>query len=122
MNLQGFLFSLIAAATVGSAAAGNVKLTMNTVSTTMTLAEKESGKPVDVGTPDTRVYNFSAPAGDYILTAYGTNGTTVNGTIELNLTDDDQELTIITCTAYASNKHADGSAWTIENGDYSLDI
>lgn len=107
-----------------TSAAAPVKVTMNALSTTMSLAERNSGATVDVGSPVNRVYTFEAPAGEYVLTAYATNGSTVNGTIVLNVADtsDEQEFTVITPTVYASNKHADGSVWTVENGDYTLDI
>ena len=107
-----------------TAAAAPVKVTMNALSTTMTLAEKNSGTTVDVGSPVNKVYTFDVPAGEYVLTAYATNGTTVNGTIELNVADsaDEQAFTLITTTAYVTNKHDDGSTWTVENGDFTLDV
>ena len=119
------LLAILAMAGAGvTAEAANVQVTMNTVSTTMSLTDVATGAAVDAGAPAARVYNFEAPAGEYLLTAYGTNGTTVNGTIVLNVADTDalQEFKVITNTAYVSNKNSDGSQWTIENGDYTLDL
>lgn len=106
------------------AAAVPVKVTMNAISTTMTLTEKNSGTPVDVGSPSNKVYTFDAPAGDYVLTAYATNGKTVNGTIVLTVADAsaEQTFTVITPTVYVTNKNSDSSTWTVENGDYTLDV
>ncbi len=101
-----------------------VKVTMNAVSTTMSLAEKETGVEVEVGAPANKVYTFDVPAGEYVLTAYATNGSTVNGTIVLPVSEDgtEQEFTVLTNTAYVTNKNADNSTWSVENGDYTLDV
>ena len=65
----------------------DVTVTMNTVSTTMVLKNKETGETVNAGTPTSNKYTFQTTPGDYVLYAYGTNGTTLNGTIELTVTD-----------------------------------
>ncbi|MDE5567420.1 MAG: hypothetical protein K2J12_03155 [Muribaculaceae bacterium] len=124
MKLKHLLIPFIAFASGFAAEAVPVKVTMNTVSTTMSLAPKDGGEAVDVGEPTARVYTFDAPAGDYVLTAYASNGTTVNGTIELTVPDATTELeyTILTNTAYVSNKNEDGSTWSVANGDYTLDV
>lgn len=102
---------------ISSIFAADVKVTMNTTSTTMTLADKATGTAVEVGEPATRVYTFSAPAGTYVLTAYATNGTTVNGTIEINVEEGvANEFSVLTCTAYATN-----SGWTADN-DYTVEV
>jgi hypothetical protein len=102
--------------------AASVKVTMNAVSTTMTLTDKATGNTVNVGEPTSKVYSFDAPAGEYILTGYATNGTTVNGTIVLTITDEaEQEITVLTNTAYVTNKDADGNTW-VEGTDYTLDV
>lgn len=91
-----------------------VKVTMNATSTTMSL-QKKGGKSVGVGTPDNKVYAFDAEAGEYILTAYATNGTTENGTIEFTVAEGaTNEFAVLTCTAYATN-----SGWTADN-DYTV--
>ena len=101
----------------GTVQAASVKVTMNTVSTTMSLADKATGTAVEVGEPATRVYTFNAPAGTYVLTAYGTKDNTVNGTIELQVTDEaEQAFSVFTCTAYATN-----SGW-MEGTDYTLSV
>lgn len=105
----------------GSASAVPITVSMNKVSTTMSLESKTTGEKVEVGTPTNNVYNCDVAAGDYVLTAYATDGTTVNGTIDLSVSDDNTEFTIITCTAYATNK-TDKVGWTRENGDYTLEV
>lgn len=112
------------AATLCTAEAASVSVTMNSLSPTMTLAEKSSGEMVEIGTPSSRKYTFETPAGKYVLTAYATDGTTVNGTLVLSIadTEDTQNFSILTGTAYATNKNEDGSSWSIENGDYSVSV
>lgn len=104
--------------------AANIKVIMNNTSRTMSLATKDEGKSIDVGTPSSsNEYSFEAPAGRYILTGYATDGTTVNGTIELNVTEEaSQEFKIITCTIYATNRNTDKSYWSVENGDFTLEV
>jgi hypothetical protein len=102
---------------MGGAYAANVTVTMNSTSTTMSLVDKVTGQAVEVGEPTSKVYTFEAAAGTYVLTGYGTNGTTSNGTIEINVTNDaEQTFTVQTVTAYASN-----SGWVLGT-DYSLDV
>lgn len=102
--MRKFLFvATFLVASVVSAMATNVQVTMNAVSTTMTLAEKSTGTAVTVGTPTNKVYNFTANPGTYVLTAYDTDGTTVNGTMELEVGTDDVEFKVLTVTAYATN-------------------
>lgn len=94
----------------------DVTITMNTVSPTMTLISKDGGGSVTTGAPDNRVYNFEAVPGNYILTAYATDGATVNGTIELEVTDGTNSFTVLTSTAYVTN-----SSWT-PGTDYIFDV
>lgn len=124
MKIKKLLIPLLALVWSGTADATPVKVTMNAVSTTMSLIAKDSETPVEVGSPTNRVYEFEAPAGEYILTGYGNNGTTDNGTILLNIADSEetQEFTILTCTAYVTNQNEDKSTWSVENSDYTLDV
>lgn len=103
---------------IGSMYAANIKVIMNTTSKTMVLADKATGTAVEAGTPDkSNTYEFDAPAGTYVLTAYASDGETVNGTIELNVTEDEgQEFKVLTCTAYATNKD-----WKIDE-DYTFEV
>lgn len=96
--------------------AASVKVTMNATSPTMTLTSKSAGTMVEVGEPANKVYSFQAETGTYVLTAYATDGTTVNGTIELNVTDQaEQAFAVTTITAYATN-----SGWTLGT-DYDIE-
>lgn len=123
MNAKHLFISCMAGFCGLTADAVPVSVTMNAVSTTMTLSVKGSGQTVEVGEPTKSVYTFDVPAGDYVLTGYGKDGETVNGTIEITVLDtEEQEFKVLTNTAYVTNKHEDGSVWTVENGDYTLDV
>ncbi len=111
-----YSLALLALLMVQSAFAVDVTVTMNTTSKTMSLANKATGASVTVGTPTSNKYSFSADPGTYVLTAYGTNGTTVNGTIELNVTEEVTDFTVLTNTVWATN-----SGWTADN-DYSVEV
>lgn len=110
-----YMLMLTSIMTLGLLAA-NVKVAMNNTSKTMTLAEKASGNAVEVGEPSGTTYEFETAPGTYVLTAYGIDGTTVNGTIELTVKDaaEQQLFSVLTCTAYVTN-----SGWT-EGTDYTL--
>ena len=123
MKLKQLLVPFMATTFCFATDAANVKVTMNSVSTTMSLASKDSGTAVETGEPTNRVYDFEIPAGQYVLTAFGTDGETVNGTIVLDVTDAaEQQFTVITNTVYVTNKHEDGTAWTVANGDFTIDV
>lgn len=107
---------------VPSALATTVTMKMNAVSKTMTLKSNATGQDVTVGEPENQVYTFDVEEGDYTLTAYAADGQTANGTIGFAVSADRHDFLLITCTAYVTNKHQDNSVWTIENGDYTLDV
>jgi hypothetical protein len=99
-------------------------VTMNTVTSTMTLTDN-AGNAVEVGTPSAvssgasedakNVYNLSLAPGEYTLTGYGADGTTVNGILGLTVTDAAaQEFQVWTVTAWASN-----AGWALGT-DYTL--
>lgn len=118
-----FTVMLLASICAGSMSAAEVKVLMNTISKTMTFANKATGEKLDVGEPTTKnEYTFDAPAGEYVLTAYATDGTTVSGTLELSVTEDaGQEFKVLTCTTYATNKTESGEAWTVGE-DYTVEV
>lgn len=124
MKLKHYIIALMGLATSQAMQAADVTVTMNAISKTMTIESVSTGQMVEVGTPVGNVYTFEAPAGEYILSAYATDGVTLNGTIKITVTDDPatQEFKILTCTAYATNKNSDNTVWTIDNGDYTLDV
>lgn len=126
-NLSVFLltiFTLLCGYIEVTATPVDVSVTMNSVSRTMTLIEKVSGNPVDVGVPATYLYNFTAEPGDYILTGYNASGTQT-GTMEISVFEDGEMLDgggqygkvfkVTTITAYASN-----SGWTLGT-DYDIE-
>ena len=102
---------------VGSIFGADVKVEMNSTTTTMTLTKKGTGESVDIGSPNGKIYTFAADPGDYILTGFEKDGSTQNGTIELTITDQaEQSYKLITVTAYATNK-----GWTVDQ-DYTIDV
>ncbi len=113
-----YIATLMALLCVGDMLAANVKVYMNNTSKTMVLVDKATGTQVETGAPGGQnVYEFDVPTGTYILTAYASDGETVNGTIELNVTEEEgQEFKILTCTAYATNK-----GWTVDE-DYTVEV
>lgn len=93
----------------------DVKVVMNSTSTMMTLVNKESGASVETGTPEGRTYTFEAPAGEYTLTGYASDSITINGTIDISITDEaEQEFVVLTSTVYATNP-----SWQV-GVDYSI--
>lgn len=98
-----------------SAFGAGVTITMNSTSKTMTLTEKSLGTTIDVGSPASYVYTFSADPGIYVLNGYNSSGVS-NGTLEIEVTDEaTQAFKITTITAYASN-----SGWVMGT-DYTLE-
>lgn len=85
------------------------------------MMSKTTGENIDVGTPSSYQYTFEVPSGDYIITGYNTQNNS-NGTIEVFVSDSlEQQITVITNTIYATNKHSDGQAWSYGT-DYTLDV
>ncbi len=126
MNVKHLLVPFLVAGCGFLAEAVPVKVTMNNVSPTMTLADRATGEAVETGDPASRAYSFDVPAGEYVLTAIAGDGETVNGTIVLNVKDqaEVQEFPVLTVTMYATNRYNDESRtpWTVENGDYTINV
>lgn len=116
------LFAVALTLGICSVEAAPVKVTMNTTSPTMSLCLKGESTPISIADPTKMIYDFDAAPGTYTLTAYGTDGTTVNGTIDLVVNDGKNEVSVLTCTAYVTNRNADNSAWSVANGDITLDV
>lgn len=96
----------------------SVTIKMNAISKTFTLvnAQGEEVSLDDMQTSGTN-YTLNLKPGNYTLTGYATDGTTVNGTIEFVVTEEEsQTFTFQTVTAYATN-----SGWSYGT-DYTLDI
>lgn len=96
----------------------NVTVKMNTTSPWMALVNKATGNTLDVGEAVDRIYTLDLPAGVYVLSAYAKDSTTINGTIELNVSEDSvqQEFSILTNTVYATNKN-----WKADK-DYTISV
>lgn len=114
--IGGFLVSAL------SLFANPVIVKMNTETTTMTLEDLQTGKEVALEEPTNREYSLQLEPGKYKLYGYANNGETLNGTIVINVTDSvtTQQFTVITCTAYVSNK-TDNAAW-VKDEDFTLDV
>ena len=119
---KNYLLAIALTLGICSVQAAPVKVTMNTTSPTMSLCLKGETSPVSIDAPTNRVYNFDAAPGTYTLTAYATDGKTVNGTIDLVVNEGTNDFTLLTCTAYVTNKNADNTAWSVANGDITLDV
>lgn len=116
-----YILTLLMLSCFSSVFAAKVTVKMNATSRTMTLVNKATSESVAVGTATSYAYNFETPAGTYVLTGYASDNTTVNGTIELTVTDAaEQAFTIQTCTAYVTNK-TDNVAWAY-GADYTIDV
>lgn len=121
--MKKLLISLSAAILcTASVLATNVTVKMNSTSPAMSLFSRATNDTVNVGNPDDNmVYSFEVPVGKYILTAYAKDSITVNGTIELNVEEQDSiEFIILTCTTYATNKHEDKTNWEADK-DYTIE-
>jgi hypothetical protein len=119
---KGYLFGWLALGCFGTLSAASVTVTMNTLSTTMTLQNIETSEMVEVGEPDdSHVYTFKAPAGEYLLTGIATDGKTINGAIKITITEDaEQAFSVWTPTVYANNK-TDGTMWSADV-DYTVEL
>lgn len=101
----------------------NVTVKMNTTSPWMTLVDKATGDTVSTGEAESKIYNFDVPKGVYLLSAYAKDSTTINGTIELNVSEDNvqQEFIILTNTVYATNRNEDKTNWEADK-DYTITV
>lgn len=104
--------------------AATVKVKTNKETTGITLAAKSDGQVMKPEAAAGDSLTYFIPAGKYVITGIAKDGKTVNGTIEVPVEDkaDEQRFELITCTAYANNKNTDGTPWTIEKGDYSINV
>ena len=120
MKKTSLYLILLLSCVIQQAWAVDVIITMNTTTKTMTLANKATGTAVNVGDYTTQnnknQYQFSVADGTYILTGYAANGTTVNGTIELDISADNHNFQIWTVTTKATNSQwAYGTDYTVQD-------
>ena len=122
--MKKLLLSLAAVITCCmSIQSANVIVKMNSTSPWMNLVDKAAGDTIDVGGAVNKTYTFDVPEGVYVLTALAKDSTTINGTIELNVSEDSvqQEFSILTNTVYATNKHEDKTNWEVDK-DYTISV
>ena len=99
-----------------------VTVQMNPVSNLMKLRNKATGDEVNVGSPmgpqqpnAPKKYTFSTLPGVYTLTGYAPDGTTVIGTIDIEITDQATQ----TIGIYAATVAASNSGW-VYGTDYTI--
>lgn len=94
-----------------------VTVTMNAKSKLIkSLVNMATNETVNVGEPTSNKYTFDAFDGSYLLTATASDGSTVSGTIQLDI---DAEHTAF--TIYSPEVNVKNSGWTYGT-DYSLDL
>ncbi len=94
-----------------------VTVTMNAKSKLIkSLVNMATNETVEVGEPASNKYTFDAFDGSYLLTATASDGSTVSGTIQLDI---DAEHTAF--TIYSPEVNVKNSGWTYGT-DYSLDL
>ena len=112
---KSILTAVLVAAGIINAFAVSVTVKMNAISTTMSLKNKSTNAEVNVGTPSSKTYTFTADAGTYILTGYATDGSTVNGTIEIEISSTNKSFEILTVNLQSpNNKFNYGTDYTCE--------
>lgn len=123
MKLKHFLLIGLPALSL-TLSAKPVVVKMNSISTALTLSDINTGAAIEIPTPTNYEYNFELAPGVYHLTGLTKDGV-VNGEIDICVTDSTtvQQFTVLTCTAYVTNKLADNTtSWSIENHDYTLNV
>ena len=102
---------------VSNAFATQVEVTMNAKSKLIkSLVNMATGERVAVGAPDGTKYTFDAPDGSYLLTATADNGTTVGGTIQLDINANQTVFSIYTVEVRVKNV-----GW-VYGTDYTFDL
>ncbi len=99
-----------------------VTVGMNPVSNLMKLHNKATGAEVNVGSPmgppqgnAPKTYRFNTLPGTYTLTGYAPDGTSVIGSIDIEITEEASQ----TISIYAATASATNSGWTLGT-DYSV--
>ena len=94
-----------------------VEVTMNAKSKLIkSLVNMATGTTVEVGEPTSNKYTFDVPHGSYLLTATDANGTTVSGTIQLDVDADHTSFSIFSPEVKVKN-----SGW-VYGTDYTFDL
>ncbi|MBP5392988.1 MAG: DUF4465 domain-containing protein [Bacteroidaceae bacterium] len=117
--MKKHLLSIFALAlfTMSNAFATEVTVTMNAKSKLIkSLVNMATSETVAVGEPTSNKYTFDAAAGSYLLTATAADGTTVSGTIQLDIDAENTAFTI-----YSPEINVKNSGW-VYGTDYSLDL
>ena len=94
-----------------------VEVTMNAKSKLIkSLVNMATGTTVEVGEPTSNKYTFDVPHGSYLLTATAANGTTVSGTIQLDVDADHTSFSI-----YSVEVRVKNDGW-VYGTDYTFDL
>ena len=117
--MKKYLLSIFALTlfVASNAFATEVTVTMNAKSKLIkSLVNIATSESVDVGTPTSNKYTFSAPEGSYLLTATAGDGETVSGTIQLDIDADHTAFSIFSPEITVKN-----SGWEYGT-DYTFDL
>ena len=117
--MKKYILSVITMAlfAAGNAYASQVEVTMNAKSKLIkSLVNMATSERVAVGTPDGTKYTFDAANGSYLLTATAADGTTVSGTIQLDIDTDHTTFAIFSPEVRVKN---DG--WVLGT-DYTFNL
>ena len=94
MKRQILIFSVLMMTLCGHAV--NVSIKMNSVSTSMILVEKSTNDTINVDAPDQSfTYQLDLQPATYTLTGVNKDGATLQGTIELTVTNEVEQSFII---------------------------
>ena len=94
-----------------------VTVTMNAKSKLIkSLVNMDTNESVEVGEPTSNKYTFDVLPGSYLLTATASDGSTVSGTIQLDIDAEHTDFTI-----YSPEVNVRNSGWTYGT-DYTLNI
>ena len=96
----------------------NVSIKMNSVSTSMILVEKSTNDTINVDAPDQSfTYQLDLQPATYTLTGVNKDGATLQGTIELTVTDETEQSFIIWTV---QSIKATNSGW-VYGEDYTIE-
>ncbi|MBR5053013.1 MAG: DUF4465 domain-containing protein [Bacteroidaceae bacterium] len=94
-----------------------VEITLNAKTKLIkSLVNMETGVAVEVGEPTSNKYTFDVPHGSYLLTATAADGTTVSGTIQLDVDAEHTSFSI-----YSVEVRVKNSGW-VYGTDYTFDL
>ena len=117
MKKYYLIFFTLVFIAAGNAYATHVEVTMNAKSKLIkSLVNMATSETVKVGEPTSNKYSFDAADGSYLLTATASDGTTVSGTIQLDIDADHTSFVIYSPEVRVKNEN-----WVFGT-DYTFDL